>query len=198
MNQTQAIHALRQLDSMGRYVFSRQNLRTVFPSDSEKTFTEGLGRMVRAGILQRAARGVYVNEGAKSRDGWTIERVALALRPADLSYVSLESALSEYGIISQIPVGRITLMTTGRSGVFETPYGTIEFVHTDRSPARIRENTIEGDGRRPLRVARAQAALQDLRRVGRNLHLVDLDEYEEVLAERSNTSPKSKPTGPNH
>lgn len=180
MNRLQAIQALRMFDDMGRYVFRRQHLRACFNDESEKTFAEGLARLVSDGLLVRAARGVFVNEAAKSRDGWTIERVAIALRPADLSYVSLESALSEYGIISQILVDRITLMTTGREGEFRTPYGVIEFVHTSRLPSDLREGTILTD--RPLRVASPDTALRDLRRVGRNLHLVDMAAYEDVRA----------------
>ncbi|CAM5788345.1 type IV toxin-antitoxin system AbiEi family antitoxin [Castellaniella caeni] len=182
LTQIELIKALQAMDALGMYVIRRQNLRTAFAHESEKTFSEGLARMVGAGLLVSAARGVYVHEAAKSRDSWTIEHVAIALRPADLSYVSLESALSEYGVISQIPVGRITVMTTGRSGEFMTPYGTIEFTHTDRAPAGLRKAINRVDGR-PLRVAKVETALRDLRRVGRNLHLVDMAEFEEVLAE---------------
>ncbi|AGA32461.1 hypothetical protein TVNIR_0768 [Thioalkalivibrio nitratireducens DSM 14787] len=46
-----------------------------------------------------------------------------------------------------------------------------EFTHTKRSPADILENTrLVG---RPLRMATPQAAWRDLKRVGRNTHLVD-------------------------
>ncbi|MER1967952.1 hypothetical protein [Castellaniella sp. GW247-6E4] len=187
MNRIQAIQALRLLDDMGRYVFRRQHLRACFHDESEKTFAEGLGRLVADGLIVRAARGVFVNEAAKSRDGWTIERVAIALRPSSLSYVSLESALSEYGIISQIPIDRITLMTTGREGEFRTPYGIVEFVHTRRPPSALREATVLAD--RPLRLARPDTALRDLRRVGRNLHLVDMAAYEEVRAVTQGVDP---------
>ncbi|MDY0309836.1 MAG: DUF6088 family protein [Castellaniella sp.] len=180
MNQHQALRVLRALDDTGRYVFRRQHLRACFHEESEKTFAASLARLVETGILIRAARGVYVHDAAKSRDSYTIERVAIALRPADLNYISLESALSEYGVISQIPMDRITLMTTGREGEIRTPYGTIEFVHTKRDPADLRQATISTD--RPLRMARAETALRDLRRVGRNLHLVDPKVLEEVLA----------------
>lgn len=180
MNRLQAMQALRMLDDMGRYVFRRQHLRARFPDDSEKAFAEGLARMVSDGLIVRAARGVFVNEAARSRDGWIIDRVAIALRPADISYISLESALSEYGVISQIPIDRITLMTTGREGEFHTPYGVIEFVHTARSPSDVREGSVVTD--RPLRFAHVDTALRDLRRVGRNLHLLDMAAYEEVLA----------------
>ena len=32
------------------------------------------------------------------------------------------SKLSEYGLISQIPIDRLTVMTTGRKGIFKTQY----------------------------------------------------------------------------
>lgn len=182
MTQTEMIKALQKIDALGKYVIRRQNLRAAFPKESDKTFSEGLARMVNAKLLVRAARGVYVNEHSKNRDGWLIEHIALALRPSEFSYVSLESALSEYGAISQIPIDRITVMTTGRSGEFKTPYGVIEFTHTDRSPNSIRETTAISN--RPLRIALLATALRDLRRVGRNLHLVDMDEYNEILEEQ--------------
>lgn len=37
----------------------------------------------------------------------------------EYNYISLESALSEYGIISQIPIDRLTIMTTGRKGEYK-------------------------------------------------------------------------------
>lgn len=180
MNQRQAIRILRALDETGRYVFRRQHLRACFHEDSEKTFAAGLARLVKAGVLTRAARGVYVHDRARCRDSRTIERIAAALRPADLSYVSLESALSEYGVISQIPMDRITLMTTGREGEIRTPYGTIEFVHTKRDPNELRQATLPSD--RPLRMAKIDTAIRDLRRVGRNLHLIDPEALQESLA----------------
>lgn len=182
MKRLDALAALRSLDSMGRYVMRRDNLRAFFPNESEKTFSEGLGRLVSDGLLVQATRGVYVNEAAKSKDAWTIERIAIALRPADTMYVSLESALSEYGVISQIPIDRITLMTTGRSGEIATPYGVIELTHSKRTPEALREGYIKQPGR-PLPIATVQTALRDLRRVGRNLHLVDREALNEVIGQ---------------
>lgn len=67
-----------------------------------------LHRLVRYGVLERLRRGVY----------------HLALRPADVprianllympSYLSFESALARYGILSQIPYA-VTFATTRRS-----------------------------------------------------------------------------------
>ena len=119
----------------------------------------------------------FVNPlSSRSRVG-LLERVACAVRRGEYSYISLECALSEWGVISQIPQSYLTVVTTGRKGVFSTPYGVIEFTHTQRSAAKILKNTVQRE--RPLRIATAPAALRDLRRVGRNLHLVDLEEMQE-------------------
>ena len=53
------------------------------------------------------------------------------LRPREINYISLESKLSEAGVISQITTA-LTCMTTGSPGRFDTPWGAVEFTHTDR------------------------------------------------------------------
>ena len=80
----------------------------------------------------------------------TLENVAKAMRRGEYNYVSLESALSEYGVISQIPM-RLTVMTTGRKGEVNTPFGTIEFTHTSRPIHDILDDI--HDIGRPLRLA---------------------------------------------
>ncbi|MCF9158081.1 hypothetical protein J7919_23515, partial [Vibrio parahaemolyticus] len=70
---------------------------------------------------------------------------------------------------SQVMTDRITIMTTGRKGEFRTPYGVIEFTHTKRDDIDIINNTITSA--RPLRIA----TLRDLKRVGRNTHLIVTD-----------------------
>ena len=122
-----------------------------------------------------AARGIYVNEDAASFDSYTIERITKALRRGEYSYVSLESMLSEYGIISQVPIDRLTIMTTGRKGIYNTPYGIIEFTHTKRSVKNILSNT-HMISEKPLRIAYKETALRDLKRVGRNINLINTEE----------------------
>ena len=156
----------------------------MFPERSHKTFAEGLRRLVLQGFLERAARGVYVNSLSRLSKRYRIEEVAVCLRRGEYSYVSLESALAEYGAISQIPMSRITVMTTGRSAEIRTPYGVIEFTHTSRGERDILNSTIFMEGR-PLRIARVEAALRDLRRVGRNLGMVNEEYYQEILEEQA-------------
>ncbi len=82
------------------------------------------------------------------------------------------------GVISQIPVDRVTFMTTGREGEARTPYGVIEFTHCKLAWSRILPNLIaRDDGLAPL--ASKQWAYRDLKAVGRNLDLVDMDELED-------------------
>ena len=95
-----------------------------------------LRRLVRDGVLERACRGVYVYVLAGDAEPRLIEQIAVALRRGYYSYTSLESALSEYGAISQIPVDRLTVMTTGRKGVF--------------APGGAQSNSPIPSGRRPI------------------------------------------------
>ncbi|AMP02406.1 type IV toxin-antitoxin system AbiEi family antitoxin [Collimonas pratensis] len=180
MKKIELIHKLLELDRRGVYVLARRDIEKLFPDESEKAMEKSLQRMVADGLLQRVAKGLYLNPAATSKNRWIAEEIARALRPGCLSYVSLESILSEYGAISQIPINRMTVMTTGKSGVVDTPYGTIEFTHTKRRAAEIIKRTMQAKGR-PLRIATKQAAIRDLLRVGRNANMIDRSELEDEL-----------------
>ncbi len=171
MKKTPAIKIFTDWDAKGRYVYILRDLAKLFPEDSPRTLQEGVNRLAKAGILQRVCRGVYVYALSHSKGSHVIEHIAKALRRGDYSYVSLESALSEYGAISQIPIDRLTVMTTGRKGEYKTPYGVIEFTHTKRSLQNILQSM--RDVGRPLRLANPMAAWRDLKRAGRNTHLVE-------------------------
>jgi predicted transcriptional regulator of viral defense system len=172
MNKIDAANKLAALDRVGVYVLSKGDLAKAFPQEKEKALEKSLQRLVGDGILQRVAKGVYVNTMAKSKKGQVIEDIASVLRRGHFSYVTRESMLSEYGVISQVPMSRITLMTTGANGIYETPYGVIEFTHTKRRPAELIARTMSVEGR-PLRIATKQAALADLVRAGRNTDMID-------------------------
>lgn len=176
MKQTLAIQALDRFARQNRVVFTVGDLTKVF-RETGQALQATLARLVRAKILTRAARGVYVYGLDITPKPNLLEQVAVALRRGHYNYVSLESALSEYGAISQVPVDRLTVMTTGRSGEYRTPWGVIEFTHTKRGIEQLLRNT--KDVGRGLRLAQAETAWRDLKRVGRNTHLVDMEEFEE-------------------
>jgi len=173
MKISQAIQAMSAFDKKGKVVFTKQDLGKLFPNDKPKAFDQGLNRLVKSGVLKRACRGIYVNENAQSLDSYTIEHIAKAIRRGEYNYVSLESILSEYGLISQIPIDRLTVMTTGRKGTYKTPYGVVEFTHTKRSAPDIVEHVKKIENR-PLRIATEETAVRDLKRVGRNINLLSI------------------------
>lgn len=173
MEQKTAVTTLAYWDKRGKYVYTLSDFAKLFPNDAPKALQEGINRLVKHGLLERVCRGVYLFILSSNKNSNTVEEIAKSLRRGEYNYVSLESALSEYGAISQIPIDRLTVMTTGRKGNYETPYGIIEFTHTKRSILDIIDNIVDVD--RPLRLARADAAWRDLKRVGRNTHLVNME-----------------------
>ncbi len=167
------------LSENGVYAFTNAMIRNVFPGEPEDNLKKTLSRAVAGRVIERACRGVYLYARANPSNVYKLESIAAALRGGKYSYISLETALSEYGAISQMTLGYLTVMTTGRSQKYTTPYGIIEFTHTSRPPSEIVRNTSRQDGR-PLRIANPETAFEDLRRVGRNIHMVDMETYHEV------------------
>jgi predicted transcriptional regulator of viral defense system len=172
MKKSEALKALQELDQRGIYVLTKGDLAKAFPGEQDKALEKSLQRLVADGILERVTKGVYLYPYAKSKRANTVEEIAAVLRRGCYSYVSLESRLSEYGVVSQVPISRISVMTSGARGVYATPYGTIEFTHTKRRPAEILKRSVSEPGR-TLRLAKRDAAVQDLLRVGRNTSMID-------------------------
>ena len=144
-------------------------------------------RLTDQGVVIRATRGLYVNPQARSLPADVRRGLIRFLRPRELSYVSLESKLSEAGVISQL-TNSLTCMTTGSPGTFETPWGIIEFTHTDRDIDPEADVYRRDDGTLEATVARA---VRDLRRVGRNVDLVDPETLADALAEEENHEQQS-------
>lgn len=170
MNKLTAISKLDEFSRNGRYVFHLHDFDKIFPDESPRALKASLTRLVESHILTRAAQGIYVYERG-TKDSYVLEHIVKTMRRGEYSYVSLESALSQYGVISQIPIDRLTVMTTGRSGEYKTPWGVIELTHTERSVSDILAGTIVTKS--PIRFAKKETAVRDLRRVGRNTHLID-------------------------
>ena len=101
------------------------------------------------------------------------------LRPRQVSYVSLESRLSEAGVISQVTIA-LTCMTTGAPGRFDTPWGAIEFTHTERPIIVGTDAHLRDDG---VLYATVERAARDLRRTGRNIDLIDAETLAEAIVE---------------
>jgi hypothetical protein len=161
-------------------VFSLAQARVVFPEDKDQVLRNSLGRHTRAGYLEKVTTGIWFNRFSAYRSVPVLPMVVALLRPYDFNYVSLETILSEESIISQQMFGYLTVMTTGKKNTFRTPYGTIEFITTRRDPRELLRDTIPMSGL-PLRRATIRRAWGDLKRVGRNVGMVDKEALDQAL-----------------
>lgn len=163
------LHALDAWDKHGIWAFDLPRLRMLF-EQSSGDLQQSLLHQTRSGNMVRIARGIYVNPRARSMPAEPLLALVSIMRPFEFSYLSLESVLSDAGWISQV-AQRYTLMSTGRSSVFYTPYGVLEFTHTSRtaSPPQV-----VFDRSRGIHIATPERAYEDLRFVKRNTDLVEV------------------------
>lgn len=114
-----AVKILQQLPQLFRYADVQK-----FTGNANVFLT----RALQAGLVERIAKGVYVNAFLKNRP--EIEEAACFLRTP--SYISCEWALNRHGIILQAPVVCTVLtLSTAVGSARNVRYGgaTIEFSH---------------------------------------------------------------------
>lgn len=135
-------------------------------------FVKFLSDATKKSIVGRVAKGLYESALTPPEPSTAIYKIAKKLRHDALTYISLESQLSSTGDISQVMMGRVTLMTKGRAGVFETPYGTIEFTHTKKPLEQIAPNLYFDPDIKMYR-AKTEQAVSDLKNCKRNMHMLE-------------------------
>ena len=168
--------ALAQLDTWLRRrarqnsspLYRSRDFRCLFPELTKEQYKDLLFRACSAGLLARVARGLYRDPHGVDSSGLLLFHAAAMLRPFHFNYISLETALSDAGWISQIPINWITIVSTGRSSVIEcSGLGTVEFVHTKRNPADLNDG-IYFDEDRHMYCATPAIALRDMRMMQRS------------------------------
>ncbi len=111
-----------------RYLFLSDDLKLLFPDIKPSNFKALMFRMVKQGVLERICRGLYAYIDAILNDGLLLFHVVNFLRNNHFNYLSLESVLSQGGVISQIATDKINIMTSGRTyRQMVGKYGIIEF-----------------------------------------------------------------------
>jgi hypothetical protein len=170
---------LVQADRAGAWAFTPPSFSVLMGGVEPPYLRLMMKRLSDQGVLVRAARGIYVNPHARSLPADIRRGLIRFLRPREISYVSLEAKLSEAGAISQIATA-LTCMTTGSPGRFDTPWGAIEFTHTDRTIKIGTEVLVHDDGSLEATI---RTAARDLRRVGRNLDLIDEETLADAIAD---------------
>lgn len=165
--------ALGTLASADHYLFTGSDLSALLPGTTENALKTLLSRAVADGLLSRVCRGLYLYERVDFPRGLVLFHAAARLRADTFNYVSLETALSDAGAISQVPIQWITLMSAGRSNVIRCgAWGTIEFVHTCKVPELVASH-LHYDSRCHCWRASLALAMQDMRATRRSLDLVD-------------------------
>ena len=173
----QLSETLRSLADREHCVFAPSDLAAAVPGCGQLPVL--LSRAAKTGLLRRVCRGIYHFPVKDYPAANLLFHAAARLRAGEFNYLSLETVLSEAGVISQLPMNWITLMTSGRSHVVDCgDYGHIEFVHTSQAPDEVAGELTYDPGRRLWR-ASVRQALRDMKATRRSLELVN----EEVLHE---------------
>jgi len=172
---------LSQHTAANHYLFTLSDFKALFPMRSDIALKTLLSRAASAGYLERVCRGIYIYKPAMSHDGLLLFHVAARLRANDFNYISLETVLSDAGVISQIPLNWISIMSSGRSNIITCKnYGTIEFVRTNKKPTDLLAQ-LSYDPDCGLWRANVALALKDMKATHRNCDLIDWDTANELI-----------------
>ncbi len=179
------MQSLAKLANSEHYLFTPHDLRALLPELSETAFKTLLSRAVTENHLERICRGLYLYQPVAPQNGLLLFHAAACLRASGFNYISLETVLSDAGVISQIPMHRIFLMSSGRSNVIPCGrWGTIEFVHTRQRPDVLAKE-LHYDVRCKLWRASVALALRDMRATHRSLDLIDWSVANELVRSAS-------------
>lgn len=184
----QAIQPIKQLAGIlenladnDHYLFSLQDLSAAIPGQKSASFKALIGRAEKNGLLRRVCRGIYLYPKVDYPSGLILYHTAARLRAHEFNYISLESALSDAGVISQIPINWVTLMSSGRSHIVNCGnFGHIEFIHT-KKPLDSVTSQLNYDPRYRLWRASVARALKDMTLTRRNTDLIDWEVARELI-----------------
>ena len=154
-------------------LFTLLDMQALFPQLSYSAFKTLMSRAVRSGLLVRLCRGLYLYKPALPKDGLLLYHAAALLRADKFNYISLETVLSDAGVISQIPLNWISIMSSGRSSIISCgEFGTIEYVHTRQKPELLVPK-LTYDHSCGLWRANVRLAIRDMKATRRNCDLID-------------------------
>src|ERR1039457_177784 len=152
---------LESLADGEHYLFTGSDFEAALPGREGVAVL--LCRAQKAGVLKRVCRGIYIYPRVNYPRGLVLFHAASRLRASGFNYISLETALSDAGVISQVPINWITLMSSGRSQVVKCgDFGRVEFVHTAQLPGDLAEE-LTYDPECRLWRASTRLALRDMR-----------------------------------
>ncbi len=162
-------------------IFSLSDLHGAMPQHNRNAFKVLVNRAEKQGLLERVCRGLYIVPDKRSEDGLLLYHAASRLRADQFNYISLESVLCDAGVISQVPLNWITVMTSGRSHIIRCQrWGSIEFIHT-RKKADDVAGQLTYDSRCHMWRASVALALKDMKATKRSMDLVNIGMNDESI-----------------
>ncbi len=163
------------------YLFTQGDLFSLCPELSPGAFKTLMSRAASQGIIDRVCRGLYAYKAPIHSKGRLLFHAASYLRSQYFNYISLETALSDVGYISQIPINWITLMSSGRTAQISCGrFGTIEFIHTAIKPSQLVENLTYDPLCRLLR-ADTKLAMRDMKKTRRQNDLIHSETIHDLI-----------------
>lgn len=172
---------LDKLATPERYLFTPADMRVLVGDISDAAYRALLSRAAKGGKLERVCRGLYLYHPAKPVLGRVLFHAAARLRAHEFNYISLETALSDSGVISQIPMNWVTLLSSGRTHNVDCGrWGKIEFIHTRQTAGDLAAH-VHYDAECRLWRASVAQAVRDMRRHQRNLDLIDWSLVDELI-----------------
>ncbi len=153
-------------------LFTTNDLALLVDIEADLNFAKFLHKAVKAGVLDKVCTNIFINPLSPPEGKGVLIKIANIIHWDKFVYISMESQLSYLGIISQVMMNRLTVMTTGRSGVVKTMYGIIEFTHTSRKIEKIKDEIYFDPDIGAFRATK-EKAIKDLKRVGRNISMIE-------------------------
>lgn len=178
MKSIKAVKVFNEWDKRGKYLFTTNELSVALGEDGD-TLKSTIRRLAADEALVSVSRNLYAYGFSRNLGSDTLQDVAIALRPGEYVYESFESAGSKWGFISQIPMDRITVATTGWSGVFKTPFGVVDYTHLSKTGFSMMVDSVDRSPYGSLRLAKKATAAADLVIARRSLDLIDWEELED-------------------
>lgn len=173
MTRMDLLKTLDEWDKKGIWVFKMRDFYLLFSKENPQIIKAALARHEKSGLIERICKGVYANPRAlsKERVNDVLAYVSNYIRDKGLSYLSLETVLSEKNVISQIPF-RYTFISKLQSAEFNTPYGTIEYTKSKRDARTFLKNCYF-DKERDIWVANKNQAIADAYAFNRAVDLIE-------------------------
>jgi len=190
-------------------IFAESVVRNLLPSASDTARKQFIYRAVSNGEILRLKPGLYcLAEAYRKTHPHPFVVAGLLHSP---SHISLESALSYYGLIPEAVHG-VTSVTDRRSRTFRTPLGDFSFIRVPADEPRAGVRHINIDNQGWIFIAGPMRAIADLIYLRKgvfwkkdglrfltdslrieedDLHKIPLDDYEEVFSSLRNKRTKT-------